>query len=224
MTTRPTHHVPDERLLEYATGACSEAAALAIASHISLCALCSDELRMLDTIGDALLETVQPEPLAPGALEKVLAALDSPANDAATPIVAPEAEPLLAPFGVPRLLWRYLPEAAAKRGWRLLVPGIKRLDLRMSIPGTIARIVRLRPGLEIPLHDHGGDEYTMIFSGALSDDEGRFGRGDISVRPAGARHIQRVERGEPCIALVINEGPLVPLTFKGKLLTRIARG
>jgi putative transcriptional regulator len=78
--------------------------------------------------------------------------------------------------------------------------------------------VTLQPGLEIPLHDHGGTEYTVIFTGALTDDQGRFARGDISIRPSGERHVQHVETVEPCVALVINEGPLKPLTLKGKAL------
>jgi putative transcriptional regulator len=83
--------------------------------------------------------------------------------------------------------------------------------------------VNLQPGLEIPLHDHGGPELTVIFTGALADDQGRFARGDISMREPGERHVQRVEAGAPCVALVINEGPLLPLTWKGKALTLLAK-
>jgi hypothetical protein len=31
-----------------------------------------------------------------------------------------------------------------------------------------------------------------------------------------------VEAGQPCVALVINEGPLEPLTWKGKALSILA--
>ena len=83
--------------------------------------------------------------------------------------------------------------------------------------------MRLYSGLEIPLHGHGGAEYSVIFTGSLVDDEGRFARGDVSIRETGARHVQHVDEGEPCVALVINEGPLVPLTLKGKALDLLSR-
>jgi putative transcriptional regulator len=172
-------------------------------------------------VGGALLDELPREAPPPGALERLLAALDAQAPIPPTPAVESAPGSLLAPLGVPRVVWPYLDVGAAK-GWRRLVPGIARLDLRVGAPNVVARIVRLRPGLEIPLHDHGGDEYTVIFTGALADDEGRFARGDVSIRPAGARHAQRIERGEPCVALVVNEGPLLPLTLKGRVLARLA--
>jgi hypothetical protein len=35
--------------------------------------------------------------------------------------------------------------------------------------------------------------------------------------------VQRVDASEVCVALVINEGPLVPLTWKGRVLQLITR-
>jgi putative transcriptional regulator len=223
MTSKPGHHPPQDCLVEYAAGTGSEAAALAMAAHVSFCASCAGEVSALEAIGAALVDSAPSEAPGPGAFDKVLAALEGPAPAGAATVIDPNTERLLAPLGVPRVVWSYLAAGAAAAGWRLLVPGVARVDLRVGTEGTTARIVRLRPGLEIPLHDHGGDEYTVIFTGALADDEGRFARGDISVRATGARHIQRVERGEPCVALVINEGPLLPLTLKGKLLDRLSR-
>jgi putative transcriptional regulator len=222
MTTSPSHHPPDDLLVEYAAGSGGEAAALAVACHVSLCAACAARVGALEAVGGAVLEGATPDAPAPNALDDLLARLDEPVLDAPAELDA-AAERLLAPLGIPRVVRRYLSADVAAAGWRPLVPGITRLELRVGAPGTTARLVRLRPGLEIPLHDHGGDEYTVIFTGALADDEGRFARGDISLRAAGARHVQRVEAREPCVALVINEGGLRPLTWKGKLLDLISR-
>jgi putative transcriptional regulator len=218
----PVHHVPDEDLIEYAAGACGEAAALAIACHVALCAGCADRLLALEAMGGAALDAAAPQDVAPGALETLLANLDAPPPQPTSP--DPEAVRLLTPHGIPRLVLPYLAPGAAAAGWRRLVPGISRLELSVGPRATVARLVRLQPGLEIPLHDHGGTEYTVIFTGALADDQGRFARGDISIRDSGERHVQHVETVEPCIALVINEGPLVPLTLKGKLLTILSGG
>ena len=89
------------------------------------------------------------------------------------------------------------------------------------------RLVRFKGGVTIPFHDHGGPEYIVVFTGALEekakDDGRRFGRGDVSIRLPGERHEQRATPGEPCVALVVNEGALRPLTLRGRLLLAIAR-
>lgn len=216
----PLHHVSEEQLVEYAAGASSESAALAIACHAALCAACTARLRGLEALGGAALDAAVPQAPAPGALDGLLARLDEEAPPA--PPVDAAALGLLDAHGVPRVVLPYLTPEIAAAGWRRLVPGITRLDLRVGPAAAVARLVNLRPDLEIPLHDHGGTEYTVIFTGALVDDQGRFARGDISIRAEGERHVQRVEAGEPCVALVINEGPLEPLTWKGKALSILA--
>jgi len=223
-TSGPVHHVPPEELVEYAAGACGEATALAIACHASLCAACATQLRALDALGGAALDDAAPTATAPDAFANLLGRLDdAPGDEAPAPgvDVDPATLRVFVSLGVPRVVLPYVAPAASG-GWRRLVPGITRVDLRVGPPDTVARLVNLRPGLEIPLHDHGGVEHTVILTGALADDQGRFARGDVSIRAAGERHVQRVEAGEPCVALVINEGPLVPLTWKGKALNLLS--
>jgi putative transcriptional regulator len=107
--------------------------------------------------------------------------------------------------------------------WRFLAPGVKAIDLPLAHDKSTARLVKLKPGMKIPLHDHDGAELTLIFTGALSDDVGTYQRGDLSFRLPGHRHVQRVASGDDCIALQVNEGPLKPLTLKGRLLRLIVR-
>jgi putative transcriptional regulator len=218
----PVHHVPEEELVEYSAGTSSEPAALAIACHAAFCGACVARLRGLDALGGAALAATNPQPTAPGALDSLLARLDGAPIEAIP--VDSGALKLLDALGIPRVVLPYLPVGAADAGWRRLVPGITRIDLRAGSTAAVVRLVTLKPGLEIPLHDHGGAEYTVIFTGALVDDQGRFARGDISIRAAGERHLQHVEAGEPCVALVINEGRLEPLTWKGKVLSILAGG
>ena len=99
------------------------------------------------------------------------------------------------------------------------------VDLPVAVPGGALRLVRFKGGVTIPFHDHGGPEYIVVFTGALEEksDGQRFGRGDVSIRLPGERHEQRATPGEPCVALVVNEGALRPLTLRGRLLLAIAR-
>jgi len=217
-----SHHVPEEQLLAYVAGTGTEAAALALACHLSLCARCAALARDLEALGGAALDPSRAQPLARGSLDRVLARLDEVEREVPSP-PAVRGEELLARWGIPSAVARYLPSGADATRWRRLVPGITRIDLRVGPTSTVARLVTLTPGIEIPLHDHEGTEYTVIFAGALHDDQGRFARGDISIREAGAAHVQRVEKHEPCVALVVNEGPLRPLTWKGKALSFLSR-
>ena len=218
----PTHHVPEHGLVEYVAGAATDGAALAFACHVSLCASCAAEVAALESLGGTILEASPGQELAPGALESVLGRLETTPQlaAAAAETVAPPS--FLADCDLPGPLLRALPSA---RGWRTVVPGMRVVDLPGAVPGGAVRLVRFKGGVTIPFHDHGGPEYIVVFTGALEEkrDGQRFGRGDVSIRLPGERHEQRATPGEPCVALVVNEGALRPLTLRGRLLLAIAR-
>jgi putative transcriptional regulator len=217
----PTHHVPEHGLLEYVTGACTEGAALAFACHLSLCPVCAAEVVTLERIGGIWLEAeARPTPPA-SVLEAVLSRLDETPQQVKRE-EASKAPDFLADCDLPAPLLRVLPRDA---GWRTVVPGMRVVDLPFAVPGGAIRLVRFKGGVTIPFHDHGGSEYIVVFTGALEEkDEGRwFGRGDVSIRLPGERHEQRAAPGDPCVALVVNEGALRPLTLRGRLLLAIAR-
>ena len=91
-----------------------------------------------------------------------------------------------------------------------------------AAPGAV-RILRLKRGLIIPKHDHGAVELTLILAGGLTDPEGHFARGDLSLRVPGQIHVQRIDADRDCMALVVNGGRLIPHTWQGRLLRFIAR-
>jgi len=218
----PTHHVPEHGLVEYVAGAATDGAALAFACHVSLCGACAAEVAALEHVGGSILQASPGQELGPGALESMMARLE------ATPqLAAPTAETLsvpdfLAGCELPAPLLRVLPST---EGWRTVIPGMRVVDLPFAVPDGAVRLVRFKGGVTIPFHDHGGPEYIVVFTGALEEksDGRRFGRGDVSIRLPGERHEQRATPGEPCVALVVNEGALRPLTLRGRLLLAIAR-
>jgi putative transcriptional regulator len=232
----PFHHVPDEALLDYVTGRQGEAVALAIACHITLCALCREEARRLEGIGGALLDTSSPADLSAGALKAAMARLEgaSPSERAAPGMEAtwPDGERLGVPLGVGALLAPRLPDGPTR--WRYIAPGIRGVNVTLDGAsdatdsgrpvelGTV-RVVRLRPGLVIPEHGHKTTELTLVLTGALVDVVGRFAPGDLSIRKPGDTHIQRVEAGAECLALVINGDGLIPMTLLGRVIRLIAR-
>jgi putative transcriptional regulator len=218
----PTHHVSEHGLVEYVTGAGTEGAALAFACHVALCPTCAAQVATLEGVAGTILAASAGQDLATGALEAVLARLDETPQLSAGPREVQPAPAFLGPFKLPDALLRVLP---SNDGWRTVVPGMRVVDLPNAVPDGAVRLVRFKGGVTIPFHDHGGPEYIVVFAGALEekDDGRRFARGDVSIRLPGERHEQRALPGEPCVALVVNEGALRPLTLRGRLLLAIAR-
>ena len=72
----PTHHPGDALLLDYASGGLGEGPALVVASHMTLCPNCRASVAELEAVGGALLDGIEPEPLSPGCLDRVLARRD----------------------------------------------------------------------------------------------------------------------------------------------------
>jgi putative transcriptional regulator len=219
-----THHVPEEMLLEYVAGTCTDAAGLAIACHVALCGACAARVGQLEAVGGRFLDAGGAAALAPGALEAALARIDAPPQPRAEAAAVPAAPAFLTSYGLPRPLLRRLAEAPAASDWRFVVPGVRAVDLPAAAPGVTIRLINFKPGVTIPIHDHGGPEQIVVFTGALEEGGKRFERGDISICDSGEQHEQRVAAGEPCIALVINEGKLQPLTLRGRLLLALSRG
>ena len=222
----PAHHVGDAELMEYVVGASSDAVSLAVACHLALCRACRAQMRRLDAIGGALLETQAPGELGANALAQTLARLDEPrrpedAPRAPAPVAAP-AGGALAGLDLPAPLRRRVAALPPAR-WRYVAPGVRGIDLPVRSGGATAQLLCLKPGLAIPHHDHGALEVTLVLTGALLDDEGRLARGDVLFREPGQRHLQNVEAGADCVSLVVNAGSFVPLTWTGRLLRLIAR-
>jgi putative transcriptional regulator len=221
----PTHHAPDHALLEYVTGHSEEALALGVACHVALCELCRADARRLEAVGGALLEAEPPRGLAAGALDSVLGRLDDATEDApppAPPARAGSESDAWTSLGLPEILVTRLPPGPAR--WRYIAPGVRGINVALRHEGgASARLLRLKPGLVIPTHDHGAPELTLVFAGALTDAEGRFERGDLSCRQPGDTHLQRVDPEGDCIALVINGDRLIPRTWVGRFIRLIAR-
>jgi putative transcriptional regulator len=222
---KPVHHVPEESLLEFVAGATTEPATLAIACHVALCPDCSARSAALEEVGGSLLDQTDGQALAPGALEAVLARIEGAPESKKEALSVPEAPASLAKYELPRPLLRCLAGTAAGRDWRFLVPGVQVIDLPIAQleADTTVRLVSFKPGLTIPRHDHGGPEHIVVMQGALEETGKRFARGDISIRAPGERHEQHSAAGQPCIALVVNEGKLEPLTLRGRILLALAR-
>ncbi|MEQ1503821.1 MAG: cupin domain-containing protein [Myxococcota bacterium] len=224
-----THHPPDDLLAAHAAGAADDAEALLVATHLALCPVCRDACAALDAVGGALLGAGAVLPGDPGpagpsvgmsadALDAALAAtlgrLDAPDTDVPRPM-----PPADGPNDLPMPL-RALTGPLSAIPFRAAAPGIWKFELPQSRPGRPVCLVSLRPGLVVPPHRHSGAERGLVLTGGFADETGHYTRGDVSFRtPDEAEpHHQRIDDGERCVVLMVDDGPKIPTTWLGRVV------
>lgn len=207
----PSHHPEPDDLVSYASGACEEWRAVVVACHLTYCAECRSEVAALEDLGGALLDTLA---LDEGAKAPPLPA--TPAARAPRPKTYSDSE---LGRSIPRPLHPYFKETTP--AWRFLAPGLKHVPLSLTVGQMPARLIQFRPGFVVPDHTHNGTEMLLVLDGVLEDTVSKevYREGDLSRRDEGSnRHGNAVKGAEPCVCLVVNDGPLNPATLWGKLL------
>ncbi|MGL5009397.1 MAG: cupin domain-containing protein [Paracoccaceae bacterium] len=73
--------------------------------------------------------------------------------------------------------------------WQSFADGIEVKTLwRSRQSGRTAFMLRMQPGAVMPMHDHHGDEETLVLEGDMQINGVAFGPGDFQVAFAGTRH------------------------------------
>lgn len=210
--TLPRHHPGEALLLDYASGLLAEPVALAIATHLACCPACRHAVTEMEAVGGALLEGLEPEPVAAGSLEAVMARLDRADARLATAPARPSPAAATSPL-FPEPLRRYAGEDGRTLRWTPMVPGMSCAVVPVGGAGRSvgmaakARLMRMRGNLPMPRHTHAGVEITVVLDGGFHDELGAFARGDLSFGDASIDH-QPVADPEGCLCLSVTMGPL----------------
>lgn len=214
------HHAPDELLLDYAAGVLPEGPALAVALHVALDPGSRRLVHRLRGVGGTLFdEDPGAADMGEAALEEALARLDDLPDDDAP--VAPAVSPAFAPdFNwAPSALRPYL----AGKTWRRAFGGFQ--EIRLDLHGDAHRVslLRLQSGEGLPLHRHVANEFTVVLQGGYTDNTGNYRVGDFAVGPGPQEHRPIADPGDPCIALIVLEKPIVLTSFWGRLFNPLLR-
>ncbi len=209
------HPAPEELLLDYATGALPEGLALAVALHAALDPDARRVVERLGALGGALMEGEGDAALDPAVLERTLARLDD------IPV-----DPRPAPY-VPRPGFEWAPPPLARylgptSRWRRVLGGFEEMRLGMRGDSHIVSLLRLMPGRGLPVHRHAGTEHTVVLQGGYTDSTGNFGVGDFTMGPTG-EHEPIADPGDPCIALIVLEKPIVLTGPIGRWMNPLVR-
>lgn len=201
-----THHVPDDLLLDYVSGAAPEASSVLVATHLALCPQCRRASARIEAIGGAVFESLAPAHVSAGALDRALTRLD----DERRPPAAPS--PALAPEGdilIPQPLRGYLPDVLAALPWRRVARGVTEAHLPIGGRGrVVASLLRVAPERAMPRHTHRGQELLLVLDGGFADETGRYRRGDVAVCDDEIEHRPVADPGGECLCLVAMDAPV----------------
>jgi putative transcriptional regulator len=207
------HHPGEELLVAYAAGASDEAVSLLVATHLALCPACRRAVANAERAGGALLDDLAPAPLSDGALENVLLRLNG------TEAKPPSAQPPRNGFNAPEPLRSWLGGDLDSVRWIPITRGLARRPI-LKRNGTMAQLVRSKPGHGIGWHTHKGEELSLVLTGGFSDATGHYRRGDVQTGTPALLHRPVADAGEDCITLAV---ATAPLSFRNPLIGALAK-
>lgn len=192
-----THHIPEDIIAAYASGALPHAFAVVAATHLSLCDDCRAVAEACDALAGAAFDALDGPATDPGLRARTLAMLDAPLRKSA---------PIAAPQGI------YPGAVAAELGgraprWHSLGAGIRQHILSAGSQGAV-RLLYIPGGKAVPDHGHNGLEMTLVLQGSFHDQTGRYGRGDVQVVATDIEHTPIADAGPACICLAATDAPL----------------
>jgi putative transcriptional regulator len=215
----PTHHPGDEWLLEYAAGSSPEPIALLVATHLALCARCRKQVRDYEALGGALLESLEPAPLRADGLARAIERLERPEAEPEPDRPVPQPARSL---DLPQPLRDYAGGSLDALAWRRFGP-VAEARLLDSFASFKTRVLRVRAGMALPGHTHGGIELTLVLRGGFTDALGHYLRGDVSEAGSDVDHRPVADKDEECICLVVTDAPLKLTSRFGRLLNPFLR-
>ena len=206
-----THHISDPLLASYAAGSLSWPFALVVAAHVSLCDECRARLGAHEAAGAAAMQAVPPVDVSDGAKSALMARLDDPAPEMASPARAG-----IYPAPVVVAMGRAVPR------WRPVGGGVQQAILRRGGEGS-ARLLKIPPRQAVPDHGHRGLEMTLVLQGSFADEDGTFAAGDVEIADEAVEHSPVAGPGAPCICLAATEAPLRFRSLVPRLLQPLLR-
>jgi putative transcriptional regulator len=196
------HHPGLDILTEHAAGSLALAQSACVSAHLNYCDSCSRTVSSLQSVGAAIFESLDPEPVGDAMLDRVLARLDEEA-----PLCYPRPE-RSTQDATPALLSRLMAGDFTDLSWKKITDSLCTTPIRTGDPHFEFSLLHIKAGGEIPAHDHQGSEMTLVLQGGFSDDRGSYHPGDFIYRSRDDVHSPRAFSGEDCICLAVLDAPL----------------
>ena len=95
-----------------------------------------------------------------------------------------------------------------KLKWKQIYKGFNEYSPNIEDSDEI-KIIKMDPGISVPLHSHGGKEYILVLSGSFCDEYGKYNVGDIQINDQKIKHTPIACKNEGCICLSITENDAI---------------
>ena len=214
------HHLSDEFLMEYANGSQMASEALVVGSHLAICAECRDRVGTFETVSSVLLEDGNVEAISSDTFDAILAKIDGPVEEDASPLIDFDRDTLEV---IPPPLRAYLDGSLSDLDWKRTGKGIEEASLGRDDDIRIS-LLRIRAGQKVPSHTHRGEEFTLVLSGGYADGADHFCKGDVSLADSTKDHAPVADSDGPCLCLTVRTGATKLTGPIGKFLNPIMRG
>lgn len=207
------HHLDHATVLAYAAGTLGEALTVVAASHVAWCPDCRAAVSLAESVGGDILSSIEGAAVSTKCRDQTLALLERATVHRFPHSDAPQDE-------LPGPLARFLGGVPLKNlPWKRKAPGFAMHDLPLpSATNGKLVLMRIAAGKVMPEHGHGGEELTLVLSGAYRDKIGYFGPGDVADLAEDVEHRPVVDRASDCYCLVATEAPTRFKSLSARLL------
>ena len=99
-----------------------------------------------------------------------------------------------------------------KINWKQVYKGFNEFSPSIKDSDEI-KLIKMDPGVSVPIHSHGGKEYILVLEGSFCDEYGEYNKGDIQINDQKVKHTPTASKTEGCVCLSITEKEVI---FFGK--------
>ena len=219
MNTEINFH-PNEKLLDsFAQGRLPAGMSIAISAHVELCNSCKENTSVAEVkAGIAWLET--PESKSSSEFDHLVADIvkqPQQKNIMVEPSAVNEIHMLDHSVKLPKALAKVASEGLV---WKKLTGGINRAELLLD-DETQCEFLYMKPGSQVPMHKHQGNEFTLVIDGSFFDELGCYKSSDFVVRNKDQIHEPASEEG--CLCFAVLDSPVTFTRGMARLLNPMNR-
>jgi putative transcriptional regulator len=211
---------PDAELLEeFAQGRLPAGLSVAVSAHVELCEECRDQTSRAEA--KASVDWLQsPERKSSEDFSHLIAGIvGAPQQKESVADVCPVNEIRMPGHSVtlPRALAGIASEGLV---WKKLVGGINQAQVILDDESQ-CEFIYMKPGSQVPVHKHQGNEITLVLDGSFSDELGHYKVSDFIIRDRDQMHQPASEAG--CLCFAVLDGPLAFTRGIARLLNPLNR-
>lgn len=208
------YHPSDELLMQFSAGQMPNALGVMMACHLEKCSLCSSRKRVYEQLGGEIMLDTPPVDMSSHTLDRLLAKLDEPTISDAQETK----NKALIDSRIPKPLVRFIPNYFDELEWTGLSRSIKEYRLPISDEHFTAKLYKISAGVNLPVHTHKGNEFTLVMDGSFSDDSGSYDEGDFILADTQTVHQPKAAEDKDCICFAVLDAPLKMTGFFGRML------